>query len=89
MRKIKPIGDRICITPLYDEKSPGGIIIPETADARKQPRRGVIVGIGDEAKIDVEIGEEVLFDKYGATGFVEEGEKFIVVNVDSVLGVFE
>ena len=101
--KIRPLNDWVLIRPLPDEeKSPGGIVIPETA--KERPTRGEVVAVGpgryeDEydrrgrskgerkfVKTEVEPGQKVLFRRFGVDEVEVEGEKLLMVREMDVLG---
>ena len=94
--KIRPLGDRVLVKRLDDEKeqrSSGGIIIPDTA--KEKPMEGKITAVGpgrrtDDGKLqklEVKIGDRVLIGKYAGTEVKIEGDEFIIMREDDVLGV--
>jgi chaperonin GroES len=94
--KVKPLGDRVLVQPL-DEKEvvKGGIIIPDTA--KEKPQEGKIIAIGT-GKVDdngkkieftVKAGDKVLFSKYGGTEIKVDGESYLIMREDDILGVLE
>ncbi len=94
--KIRPLQDRILVKRLdQEEKTQGGIIIPETA--KEKPQEGKVVAVGkgkvdDEGKahpLDVKKGDRVLFSKYSGTEVNIEGEEHLIIREDDVLGVLE
>lgn len=94
--KVKPLGDRVLVQPL-DEKEvvKGGIIIPDTA--KEKPQEGKIVAVGtgkvdDNGKkieLTVKVGDKVLFSKYGGTEIKVDGESYLIMREDDILGVLE
>jgi chaperonin GroES len=94
--KIKPLGDRVLVRPVEKEKQErGGIIIPETA--KEKPQEGEIVAAGkgktsDEGKVlpmDVKAGDRILYGKYSGTEIKIDGEEFLIMNQDDILGILE
>jgi len=91
---FRPLHDRILVQRLEgEEKTKGGIIIPDTA--KEKPQQGKVVSVGsgrvtEEGKIqplDVKAGEKILFSKYAGTEVKMEGEEFIIMREDDVLGI--
>ena len=92
--KVKPLGDRLLILPL-DEKevNKGGIIIPDTA--KEKPQEGTVVAVGtgkldDSGKkieFNVKVGDKVLISKYGGTEIKIDGENYLIMREDDVLGI--
>ena len=94
--KIRPLGDRILLKRIEGEdKSKGGIIIPDTAKEKPQEGRVVAVGKGrllEDGKLvplEVKKGDRVLFGKYSGAEVKLEGEEHLIVKEDDILGVIE
>lgn len=94
--KIRPLNDRILVKRLEEEeKTAGGIIIPDSA--KEKPAEGEIVAIGpgklsdagERVPMDVAVGNRVLFSKYGGTDVKLDGEDFLIMREDDILGVIE
>jgi chaperonin GroES len=94
--KIRPLQDRILVKRIdEEEKTKGGIIIPDTA--KEKPQEGKVVAVGkgkvdDEGKVhplDVKKGDRVLFSKYSGTEVNIEGDEHLIIREDDVLGVVE
>ena len=94
--KIRPLQDRVLVKRIEEEeKTKGGIIIPDTA--KEKPQMGVIMAAGkgkksEEGKllpIDVKQGDKVLFSKYAGTEVKVEGEELLIMREDDILGVVE
>ena len=93
--KLKPLADRVVIEPLDDEaeKSPGGIIIPDTAKERPQQGNVVAVGPGrttDDGtlvKLDVKNGDRVVYSKYAGTEYTDNGTEYLIVRESDILAV--
>ena len=94
--KNRPLHDRIVVKRIdEDEKTQGGIIIPDTA--KEKPQRGRVAAVGngkllEDGKLrplDVHKGDTVLFTKYAGTEIQIEGEEHLIIREDDVLGVLE
>jgi chaperonin GroES len=93
--KIRPLGDRILIERLEEavQKSPGGIIIPDTAKEKPTQGKVVAVGPGRRAedgsliKPDVQEGDRVLFGKWGGTDVKIDGKEYVILKEEDVYGV--
>ncbi len=93
---IRPLQDRIIVKRLdEEEKTSGGIIIPDTAKEKPQEGKVVAVGkgkVGEDGKatpLDVKKGNKVLFSKYAGTEVNIDGEEHLIIREDDVLGVIE
>ena len=94
--KIRPLQDRLLVKRIEEEeKSRGGIIIPDTAKEKPSEGRVLAVGKGkvsDDGKVtplDVKKGDRILFSKYSGTEVQVDGEEHIIIREDDVLGVVE
>jgi chaperonin GroES len=92
--QVRPLHDRVLVKRhSEEERSKGGIIIPDTA--KEKPIQGEIVAvgqgrIGDDGKVrplDVKKGDKVLFGKYSGTEIKIEGEEFLMMREEDILGV--
>lgn len=93
---VRPLRDRILVKRVEEqEQRIGGIIIPDTAKEKPQQGRVVAVGNGrvnDEGRViplDVKSGDTILFGKYAGTEIKLEGEEYLIIREDEVLGVVE
>ena len=93
---IRPLQDRILVQPILEkEVRKGGIIIPDSAKEKPIEGRVKAVGkgkIGDDGKpikLEIKVGDKVLFSKYGGTEFKIDGEDYLLMREDDVLGVIE
>ncbi|MEA2101783.1 MAG: co-chaperone GroES [Thermodesulfobacteriota bacterium] len=93
---IRPLQDRILVKRIEEEeKTKGGIIIPDTA--REKPQMGEVIAVGkgkktDDGKViplDVEKGDKVLFSKYGGTDVKIDGEDLLIMREDDILGILD
>ncbi len=94
--KIRPLQDRVIVKRIEEEeKSKGGIIIPDTA--KEKPQEGKVVAVGkgklnDDGKItplDVKVNDLILFGKYSGTEINVDGEEHLIMREDDILGVIE
>ncbi|MBC2710391.1 MAG: co-chaperone GroES [Desulfosarcina sp.] len=94
--KLRPLQDRILVQRVEEEtKTKGGIIIPDTA--KEKPAEGKVnaVGkgkVGDDGKrvaLEIKVGDRILFGKYSGTEIKIEGEEYLIMREDEVLGVIE
>jgi chaperonin GroES len=92
--KFRPLHDRVVIKRIEaEEKSAGGIIIPDTA--REKPQEGQVIATGpggrDESgkliPIDVKVGDKVLFGKWSGTEIKLDGEDFLIMKESDIMGV--
>ena len=96
MSKIRPLQDRVIIRRLKEEeKSKGGIIIPDTA--KEKPIEGEVLAVGNGKlnedgtlrKLDVKVGDRILFGKYSGTEVKVDGEERLIMREEDILGVLE
>jgi chaperonin GroES len=96
MSKIRPLQDRVIVRRIKEEeKSRGGIIIPDTA--KEKPTEGEVMAVGSGKvledgsvrKLDVKAGDRVLFGKYNGTEVKLDGEDRLIIREEDILGVFE
>jgi len=95
--KIKPLADKVIVKPdeVAETKTAGGIIIPDTA--KEKPQKGEVVAVGpgrtDEngniIKMNVKVGDKVLYSKYGGNELEYEGEKYLIMSESDIYAVFE
>ncbi|MFN2367099.1 MAG: co-chaperone GroES [Desulfurivibrionaceae bacterium] len=94
--KIRPLNDRVLVKRLEGEEvTKGGIIIPDSA--KEKPIEGEIVATGsgklndkgERVAIDLKVGDKVLFSKYGGTEVKLDGEDYLIMREDDILGVIE
>ena len=87
--KIKPLGDRVLLKVSEGEqKTAGGIYIPETAQEKTQ--EGVVVAVGDDKEaIKVKLKDRVMYDKYAGTTIKVNGDEQLIVKMSDILAVIE
>ncbi len=93
---IKPLGERVLLKRIEEaEQVRGGIIIPDSAKEKSQEAEVIAVGTGKKDKdgkvipFNVKKGDKVLLPSYGGTTVKIDGTEYILVDEDSILGVFE
>ena len=96
MATLKPLSDRIIVKAVSaEEKTPGGIVLPDTA--KEKPQEGEVIAVGpgkllDSGKVapmDIKVGERVVYSKYGGTEIKLDGKEVVVLRQDDVLGIVE
>ncbi len=94
--KIRPLNDRLLVKRLKEEEmTAGGIIIPDSA--KEKPAEGEVVSVGpgkvadngERVALQVKEGDMVLFSKYGGTDVRLDGEDFLIMREDDILGIVE
>ncbi len=94
--KIRPLNDRLLVKRLEEEATTaGGIIIPDSA--KEKPAEGEVVAVGpgklsdkgDRVALQVKEGDRVLFSKYGGTDVKLDGDDFLIMREDDILGIIE
>lgn len=94
--KVKPLGDRILLKQVEaEEKTSGGIVIPDTA--KEKPQQAEVVAVGDGRKkedgtiipLSIKKGDRVLYGKYSGTEISIEGQDYLIVKEEDILGIIE
>jgi chaperonin GroES len=94
--KLKPLADRLVVEPKErEETTPSGLVLPETA--KEKPQEGEVIAVGpgrrDEdgkrIKMDVKLGDRVLYAKYGGTEIKIDGKKLLILKESDVLAILE
>lgn len=87
--KVKPLADRVMVKLEKNEsKSPGGIIIPDTAQEKTQ--EGLVVEVGDDKDvIKVKAGQKVMYDKYAGTQIKIGGVEHLILKMSDIIAVIE
>ncbi len=87
--KVKPLADRVLIEAASaEEKTAGGIIIPDTA--KEKPQKGVIVAVGPgtaDEKMTVKVGDSVLYGKYSGTEITYEGKDYLIMKESDIYAI--
>jgi len=96
MAKIKPLGDKVLVKRSEaEEKTPGGIVLPDTA--KEKPKEGKVIELGSGKQLEsgekvdfqVKVGQRVLFASYAGTEVTVDGEEYILMSEDDILAVIE
>lgn len=94
--KVKPLGDRVVVKVLtQEEKTKGGIVLPDTA--KEKPQEGEVISLGSGRVLDngqklpleVKVGDRVIFSKYAGTEIKIDGEEYLILSERDVLAVVE
>ncbi len=94
--KIRPLNDRLLVKRLKEEeKTAGGIIIPDSA--KEKPAEGEVIAVGpgktndkgERVALQVKSGDRVLFSKYGGTDVKLDGDDFLIMREDDIVGIIE
>ena len=94
--KVRPLNDRILVKRLAEEETTkGGIIIPDSA--KEKPAEGEVIAVGkgkrndkgERVKMDIKVGDRVLFSKYGGTDVKIDGVDHLIMREDDILAVVE
>jgi chaperonin GroES len=94
--KFKPLRDRVLVKfSTEEEKTAGGLFIPDSA--KEKPQRGTIIAVGsgkitDDGKrqsMDVKVGDTVLFDKYSGSKIKIDDEDYLIIREEDILGIVE
>ncbi len=93
---IRPLGEKVLVKRIEaDEKTAGGIVLPDTA--KEKPKRGTVLSVGEGRLLDsgerqplqVQEGQEVLFSSYAGTEVKVEGEEMIIMDESDILAVLD
>lgn len=91
---LKPVGDKVIVKPkAEEEKTSGGIILPDTA--KEKPQEGTVIAVGpgsvlengERRPMSVKEGDNVIYSKYGGTEVTVEGEEYIILDEDSIYAI--
>jgi len=94
--KIRPLGDRVLVKRVKaEERSKGGIILPDTA--KEKPKEGEVISVGagktstegEKASLSVKIGNKILFSSYAGTDVKIDGEEYLILKEEDILGIIE
>jgi chaperonin GroES len=95
-QKIQPLGDRVLVEPMEaEERTAGGIVIPDTAKEKQQRGKVVAVGkgrIAEDGKItplEVKVNDQVLYGRYSGTEVKIAGTEYLIVKEDDILGIIK
>ena len=91
--KIRPLGDRVVVKVVKEEKTAGGLVLPD--NAQEKPQTGEVLAVGpgkildngSRTTVDVQTGDKVLFAKYSGTEVKLDGETYLLIAEKDILGV--
>lgn len=92
--RLRPLGSRVIVRPLQsEEKTPSGIIIPDTA--KEKPKRGEVIAVGSGKRLkngktvplDVMVGDKVIFSEYAGDEVEVNGEKYLIMDESDILAI--
>ena len=93
---LRPIGDHILVKPIeQEEKTAGGIVLPDTA--KEKPQKGKVIAVGSgkyldngqKVELEVKKGDVIIFSKYGGTEIKHEGKEYLILRESDVLAIVE
>jgi chaperonin GroES len=94
--KVQPLGERILVQRIEaEEKTAGGIVVPDTA--KEKPKEGKIISLGtgkvndngEKQPFDVKEGDKILFESYAGTEVKIDGEEYLIMKEDDILGIIK
>jgi chaperonin GroES len=86
--KFKPLGERALVKAVErEEKTASGIVLPDTA--KEKPQTAEVVAVGDAEEVKVSQGDVIVFAKYSGTEIKLDGEDYMILDADDILGVVE
>jgi len=95
--KLVPLEDRIIVEPMTEEeKTKGGVYLPDTAD-REKPEQGKVISVGPgkmlesgkRSPMDVKVGDKIVFSKYGPDEVKIEGTKYLIIRHSDILAIIK
>jgi chaperonin GroES len=96
MANLKPLGDRVVVEPIErEERTPSGIVLPDTA--KEKPQEGNVIAVGpgrlldngERAPLEVKVGDRVVFSKYAGTEFKVDDRELLILSERDILAVIE
>ena len=93
---IKPLGDRVVLKAIQEEENKAGIVIAQTEE-KEQPEQGEVIAVGpgfynnagELVELSVKVGDKVVFSKYGPSEVSLDGQDYLIVKQDDILGIIE
>ena len=92
--KLRPLGDRVVVKPaVAEEKTVGGLFLPDTA--KEKPHQGEVVAVGsgkikndgERAPMELKVGDKVLYGKYAGTEVTYDGEEYLIMNENDIMAI--
>lgn len=93
---LKPLGDRVVVKTIEEEqKTAGGIVLPDTA--KEKPQKGEVLAVGtgklldngERVPLEVKVGDKVIFAKYGGTEVKVDGKEYLILRESDILAIAE
>ncbi|HIP92393.1 MAG TPA: co-chaperone GroES [Thermotoga sp.] len=86
--KVTPLGERLLIKPIKEEKkTEGGIVLPDSA--KEKPMKAEVIAIGKVEDLDLKVGDKVIFSKYAGTEIKIDDEDYIIIDASDILAKIE
>ncbi len=86
MTKLEPLGNRVLVQIVeQQDRTKGGIYLPETAKEKPQQARVIAIGEEAEEELNLEVGDVVIFPKYSGTEIKVDSEEYLILNADDIL----
>jgi len=86
--KIKPLGERVLIKPISEEKrTEGGLVLPDTS--KEKPQKAIVVAVGKLEDVELNVNDRVIFSKYAGTEIKIDSEDYILIDATDILGIIE
>lgn len=91
---LKPLGDRVVVKAIEEEeRTPGGIVLPDTA--KEKPQKGEVIAVGsgklldngERVALEVSVGDKVIFAKYGGTEVKVDGTEYLILRESDILAI--
>lgn len=87
--KLKPLADRVVVQPKeVEEKTPSGLIIPDSS--KESPQEGVVVAVGKgivEIEMEVKVGDKIMYGKYAGTEISYKGEQYLIMRESDIMAI--
>ena len=94
--QIKPLNDKVAVKLTQEEeeeKTKGGIVLPETAQTEEKPQQGEVIAVGskcfEDTEPEVSVGDTIVYDKFAGTEITVDDEDYVIVSIEDVLAVIE
>lgn len=85
---VKPLHDRVLVRRIEENKTTAsGIIIPD--NSKEKPSEGEVIAIGTDKELQVKVGDKILFEKWGGTEVKVNGEDFLMMKEEKILGILQ
>ena len=86
--RIKPLGERVLIKPISEEKrTEGGLVLPDTS--KEKPQKAIVAAVGKLEDVELNVNDKVIFSKYAGTEIKIDSEDYILIDATDILGIIE